>query len=169
MPITKTDEFNESLEAQQNLVAGYDSAAQLTAFEDLMAQQAPWATVLRGVVLMSLTSGGIKPKPLEAFKRDFLQVGLSLAYCICQCTADLLRRTDITICPSSFLCKSSTCLCARHHQHPSRSLLFESPSASSSMTLTIRLPTTSRMSTRDTHLCLSVSCSVLPRRTPFCR
>ncbi|GFZ50066.1 hypothetical protein JCM24511_07819 [Saitozyma sp. JCM 24511] len=73
MPITKTDEFNKSLEAQQNLVAGYDSAAQLTAFEDLMAQQAPWATVLRGVVLMSLTSGGIKPKPLEAFKRDFLQ------------------------------------------------------------------------------------------------
>jgi hypothetical protein len=79
MPITKTDEFNKSLEAQQNLVAGYDSAAQLTAFEDLMAQHAPWATVLRGVVLMSLTSGGIKPKPLEAFKRDFLQVCRSLA------------------------------------------------------------------------------------------
>lgn len=169
MPITKTDEFNKSLEAQQNLVAGYDSAAQLTAFEDLMAQQAPWATVLRGVVLMSLTSGGIKPKPLEAFKRDFLQVGSGFAANILESTADLLRRTDITICPSSSLYKSSTCLCARHHQHPSRFLLFANPSASSSTTLTIRRPTTSRTFTRDTLLCPSAWFSVSPRRTPFCR
>jgi hypothetical protein len=74
MPITKTDEFSRSLEAQQNLVAGYDATAQFAVVEDLMNQQVPWATVLRSAVLMSLTSGGIKPKPLEAFKRDFLQV-----------------------------------------------------------------------------------------------
>jgi len=74
MPITKTEEFNKSLEAQQNLVAGYDAAAQLATIEDLMYQQAPWTTVLRSLILMSLTCGGIKQKPLEAFKRDFLQV-----------------------------------------------------------------------------------------------
>ena len=74
MPITKTDEFNRNLEAQQNLVAGYDASAQLAIIEDLMIQQAPWVLVLRSAVLMSLTSGGIKPKNLEAFKRDFLQV-----------------------------------------------------------------------------------------------
>ncbi len=76
MPITKTEEFNKSLEAQQNLVAGYDSSSQFAIIEDLMNQQAPIFTVLRSIVLMSLTSSGIKPKILEAFKRDFLQVGV---------------------------------------------------------------------------------------------
>ena len=74
MPITKTDEFNRSLEAQQNLVAGHDPTAQFALVEDLMYQQCPWATVLRSAALMSLTTGGLKPKPFEAFKRDFLQV-----------------------------------------------------------------------------------------------
>ena len=76
MPITRTDEFGKNLEAQQNLVAGYSPNDQLTVLEDLMAQQVPWQSVLRSVVLMSLTSGGIKVKNLEAFKRDFLQVSL---------------------------------------------------------------------------------------------
>ena len=74
MPITRTDEFNRILEAQQNLVAGYDAMAQLSTVEELMYQQAPWSVILRGAVLMSLTNGGIKVKNLEAFKRDFLQV-----------------------------------------------------------------------------------------------
>jgi hypothetical protein len=76
MPITRTDEFGKNLEAQQNLVAGYSPNDQLTVLEDLMAQQVPWQSVLRSVVLMSLTNGGIKVKNLEAFKRDFLQVRL---------------------------------------------------------------------------------------------
>lgn len=74
MPITRMDEFNKNLEAQQNLVAGYDTTSQLTAIEDLLAQQAPWQTVLRTLILASLTCGGIKQKILEGFKRDFLQV-----------------------------------------------------------------------------------------------
>lgn len=73
MPITRTDEFNKNLEVQQNLIAGYDPAAQFAVVEDLVAQGAPWTTVLRSAVLASLTAGGVKPKPLEAFKRDFLQ------------------------------------------------------------------------------------------------
>jgi hypothetical protein len=73
MPITRTEEFNKMLEAQQNLVAGYDAMAQLGTIEELMFQQSPWSAVLRGAVLMSLTNGGIKVKNLEAFKRDFLQ------------------------------------------------------------------------------------------------
>jgi hypothetical protein len=81
MPITRTDEFGKNLEAQQNLVAGYSPNDQLTVLEDLMAQQVPWQSVLRSVVLMSLTSGGIKVKNLEAFKRDFLQVSLLARHC----------------------------------------------------------------------------------------
>ncbi len=57
-----------------DLIAGYDVSDQFTAIEDLLAQQAPMATVLRAAVLFSLTAGGIKPKQLEGFKREFLQV-----------------------------------------------------------------------------------------------
>ncbi|ODO00685.1 ATP-binding protein [Cryptococcus wingfieldii CBS 7118] len=74
MNVTKTEEFNKNLEVQQNLVAGYDVAAQYATIEDLMYQQAPWQTVLRLVILASLTTGGLKPKVLEGFKRDFLQI-----------------------------------------------------------------------------------------------
>lgn len=74
MPITRQVEFNKSLEAQQNLVAGYEAAAQLSTIEDLLYQHTSWTTVLRGAVLASVTNGGVKPKVLEAFKRDFLQV-----------------------------------------------------------------------------------------------
>jgi hypothetical protein len=73
MPITRLDEFNKSLEAQQNLVAGYDAPAQMALIEDLVCEEAdPWS-VLRSAVLMSIASGGIKQKQLETFKRDFLQ------------------------------------------------------------------------------------------------
>ncbi|KIR34577.1 ATP-binding protein [Cryptococcus deuterogattii MMRL2647] len=74
MRITQTEDFNKNLEAQQNLVAGYDTSTQLSTIENLMYQQIPWQTVLRSVILMSLTTGGIKPKNLEVFERDFLQV-----------------------------------------------------------------------------------------------
>ena len=74
MPVTRTEEFNRTLEAQQNLLAGYDTASQLATIEGLMEQEASWPIVLRAAVLLSLTSGGIKPKDLESFKRDFLQV-----------------------------------------------------------------------------------------------
>lgn len=73
MPLTRTEIFNKTLEAQQNLVAGYDLTAQLALIEDLLFQEAPWQTVLRALVLASLTNGGIKPKVFESFKRDFLQ------------------------------------------------------------------------------------------------
>ena len=73
LPITRSDNFNKSLEAQQNLLAGYDAPAQWGLVEDLLAEQAPLMSVLRAAVLYSLTNGGVKPKPLEAFKRDLLQ------------------------------------------------------------------------------------------------
>ena len=73
MTITRTDDFNKVLEIQQNLISGYDTSSQLTTIEHILEQEAPWTTVLRCIVLMSLTSGGIKPKQLEGFKRDFLQ------------------------------------------------------------------------------------------------
>jgi hypothetical protein len=67
------EEFNKNLEAQQNLVAGYDAPAQMALVEDLVCQQGDKWPILRAAVLMSMTTGGLKQKQLEAFKRDFLQ------------------------------------------------------------------------------------------------
>lgn len=39
-----------------------------------MYQQVSHTTILRLVILLSITTGGLKQKPLEAFKRDFLQI-----------------------------------------------------------------------------------------------
>lgn len=100
MPITRTDEFNKMLEAQQNLVAGYDAMAQLATIEDLMCQQSPWSGVLRGAVLASLTNEGIKAKNLEAFKRDFLHVRqLKYTWKRDETKLTLLRYMATTTCP----------------------------------------------------------------------
>lgn len=74
MPITSSDEFGKALEIQQNLLAGYDTSNQLSSIEDLMYQQIPYTTVLRLLILFSITSGGIRQKSLESLEREFLQV-----------------------------------------------------------------------------------------------
>lgn len=73
VPLTRTTEFNKSLEIQQNLLASYNVANQITAIEDMITQGAEMQIVLRLLCLASITSGGIKTKILERIKRDFLQ------------------------------------------------------------------------------------------------
>lgn len=70
---TKTEHFNKSLEIQQNLLALYDFNAQVTAIEEMIAQGADMQTVLRLICLASLINGGIKTKPLDSLRREFLQ------------------------------------------------------------------------------------------------
>ncbi|KIO16829.1 hypothetical protein M407DRAFT_181499 [Tulasnella calospora MUT 4182] len=65
--------FNKSLEIQQNLLASYEPTVQVSAIEDLIAQEAPLQLVLRLLCLASLTNGGIKAKTLENIKREILQ------------------------------------------------------------------------------------------------
>nr|ASF90207.1 hypothetical protein SPAR04510 [Bartheletia paradoxa] len=72
-PVTRSDEFNRALEIQQNLIASVDTTIQQSGIEELINQQAPLPLVLRLLVLASLTSGGIKPKNLDNFKREILQ------------------------------------------------------------------------------------------------
>lgn len=95
MAVTATDEFNTALEVQQStslvlaqlsppahdsrppdLIAGVDLAAQENSIRDLLNQEAPLRTVLRLLCLYSVISGGLKPKIIEEFKRDILQVRL---------------------------------------------------------------------------------------------
>ncbi|KAJ7292810.1 Sec1-like protein, partial [Mycena rebaudengoi] len=73
VPLTRTDQFNKTLEIQQNLLASYEIPAQISAIEDLIAQGADLQTVVRLLCLASITSGGIKVKPLENIKREILQ------------------------------------------------------------------------------------------------
>ncbi|EIN14426.1 Sec1-like protein [Punctularia strigosozonata HHB-11173 SS5] len=73
IPLTRTQQFNRSLEIQQNLLASYDVNGQINAIEDLIAQGADMQTVLRLLCLASITAGGIKAKTLENIKREFLQ------------------------------------------------------------------------------------------------
>lgn len=92
MAVTATDEFNTALEVQQSastvplplrlvliapvadLVAGVDFLVQENAIRDLINQEAPLRTILRLLCLYSIVTGGLKPKVLEEFKRDILQV-----------------------------------------------------------------------------------------------
>lgn len=61
-----------------DLLQGYDTSAQLSAIDDLVAQHAPIQTVLRLLILANLTTGGIKAKALENLKREILQVGSTM-------------------------------------------------------------------------------------------
>ncbi|KAJ6601336.1 Sec1-like protein [Mycena vulgaris] len=73
VPLTHTDQFNKTLEIQQNLLASYEIPNQISAIEDLIAQGADMQTVVRLLCLASITSGGIKVKALENLKREILQ------------------------------------------------------------------------------------------------
>ncbi|KAJ7729250.1 Sec1-like protein [Mycena maculata] len=73
VPLTRTDQFNKTLEIQQNLLASYEIPSQLSAIEDLIAQGSDMQTVVRLLCLASITSGGVKLKALENLKREILQ------------------------------------------------------------------------------------------------
>ena len=89
--MTRTEEFNKSLEIQQSkptaysgrnksdpldldLLALYDVNAKITAIEDMVAQGADVHTVIRLLCLASVIVGGVKTKALESLKREILQV-----------------------------------------------------------------------------------------------
>ncbi|KAF8433522.1 ATP binding protein [Boletus edulis BED1] len=73
VPRTRTELFNKSLEVEQNLVASYETTAQINAIEEMIAQGADMQTVARLLCLASITAGGIKTRLLENVKKEFLQ------------------------------------------------------------------------------------------------
>ncbi|KIJ66402.1 hypothetical protein HYDPIDRAFT_86877 [Hydnomerulius pinastri MD-312] len=73
VPQTRTDLFNKSLEIQQNLLASYETSAQISAIEDMIAQGADMQIVARLLCLASITTGGIRTRALESVKKEFLQ------------------------------------------------------------------------------------------------
>ncbi|KAF8559936.1 Sec1-like protein [Imleria badia] len=80
VPQTRTELFNKSLEVQQNLLASYDTTAQINAIEEMIAQGADMQTVARLLCLASITTGGIKTRLLEnAYGYHLLPLLLSLS------------------------------------------------------------------------------------------
>lgn len=57
-----------------DLIAGVDLPKQEEAIRELINRAAALKTILRLLCLYSVITGGLKPKVLEEFKRDVLQV-----------------------------------------------------------------------------------------------
>jgi len=55
------------------MIAGLDLTTQENGIRDLINQEADYTIVLRLLCLLSLVSGGLKPKILEDFEREILQ------------------------------------------------------------------------------------------------
>ena len=73
MKHTRSEQFSQLLEVQQNLAAGADPSSQHDAIEELISRDAPLAEVLRILCLESCIAGGIKARDLEVFKKLILQ------------------------------------------------------------------------------------------------
>ncbi|KAG6868565.1 hypothetical protein C0993_001012 [Termitomyces sp. T159_Od127] len=73
VPLTRTEQFNKSLEIQQNLLASYEVSVQISAIEEMIAEGADPQIIIRLLCLASITAGGIKAKSLENIKREILQ------------------------------------------------------------------------------------------------
>jgi hypothetical protein len=69
---TRSDTFNRELEVQQNIAAGTDPIYQHDTIEELIARDAPIATILRLLCLESTIAGGLRPKDLDSFRRQVL-------------------------------------------------------------------------------------------------
>jgi hypothetical protein len=70
---TQTEFFTRSLEVQHNLVGGADPSTIHEDVEELIARDAPLATVLRLLCLESCLCGGLSTKDLDNFSRAILQ------------------------------------------------------------------------------------------------
>jgi vacuolar protein sorting-associated protein 33A len=72
MKVTRSENFTQMLEVQQNLLAGSDPSAIHENVEQLIARGVSIKTVLRLLCLESCLSNGIRSRDLESFKRQIL-------------------------------------------------------------------------------------------------
>lgn len=65
-----------------DLLASYESTAQINTIEEMIAQGADMQTVARLLCLASITTGGIKTRLLESVKKEFLQARVDVSFFI---------------------------------------------------------------------------------------
>jgi len=60
--------------ALADLLSGVENPANVEYIEELIFRQEPFLRVMRLLCLYSMTTGGLKPKVLESFRREIIQV-----------------------------------------------------------------------------------------------
>lgn len=70
---TSTDEFLDELDCEQDFLICADVDKNNSFIEDLIANQAPFKTVVRLICMQSIAGGGLKQKVLDSYKRDLVQ------------------------------------------------------------------------------------------------
>jgi hypothetical protein len=71
------------LRSPPDLLSGVDNPVNADYIEELIFRQEPFLRVLRLLCLLSLTTGGLKPKVLESFRREIIQVRRALCLLVC--------------------------------------------------------------------------------------
>ncbi|CAG9559127.1 unnamed protein product [Danaus chrysippus] len=81
---TDSFEFHDTIQCEEDFINGIDNDKVCPFIEDLIAQKAPLTKVLRLICLQCVTGSGLKPKVLEYYKRELVQVyGLSTWLTLC--------------------------------------------------------------------------------------
>lgn len=71
---TSSDEFLDELECEQEFLICSDVDKINPFIEDLIANQAPFLTVIRLICMQSIAGSGLKQKILDYYKRELVQV-----------------------------------------------------------------------------------------------
>ena len=74
MKHTQEETFSRELEVQQNVAAGTDPTYQHNTIEELIARDLPLPNILRLLCLESTVAGGMRPRDLDNFKRQIVQM-----------------------------------------------------------------------------------------------
>lgn len=70
---TSADDFLDELECEQEFLICADTDKISPFIEDLMANQAPFKTVIRLICMQSIAGGGFKQRVLDSYKRELVQ------------------------------------------------------------------------------------------------
>ncbi|CAG4932947.1 unnamed protein product [Colias eurytheme] len=81
---TDSFDFHDKIQCEEDFLNCLDNEKVCTFIEDLIAQKAPLTKVLRLICLQCATGSGLKPKVLEYYKRELVQVyGLKTWLTLC--------------------------------------------------------------------------------------
>ncbi|XP_039752536.1 vacuolar protein sorting-associated protein 33A [Pararge aegeria] len=90
---TDTFEFHDTIQCEEDFLNCIDNDKVCSFIEDLIAQKAPLTKILRLICLQCVTGSGLKPKVLEYYKRELVQVyGLKTWLSLCNMEKCLLLR-----------------------------------------------------------------------------
>ncbi|XP_022831603.1 vacuolar protein sorting-associated protein 33A [Spodoptera litura] len=136
---TDTFEFHDMVQCEEDFLNCVDNEKTCPYIEDLIAQKEPLTKVLRLICLQCVTGSGLKPKVLEYYKRELVQVyGLNTWLTLCNLEkCGLLRpqqgtrqyavlrktlhltmdETEMNAKKKSYLCNKYTPLTVRLSEH----------------------------------------------------